>query len=101
MAIDDLVGIVGGLVTAAVAITGSCLAIWTAVTNRRDRHAEDAKPRPMDPALAAATDALAQARRSRDWWQDQALTERARADALDRRLDTANLALAGLGEDTY
>lgn len=101
MAIDDLVGIVGGLVTAAVAITGAGLGIWVAVTNRRDRRAEDSKPHAEDPALVEAREALAQARRARDWWQQQAVTERARADDLDRRLDTANLALAGLSEQTY
>lgn len=101
MAPDDVVGVVGGIVAALVALSGSVLAIWTAVTNRRDRRAEQAKPKTEDPVITELRTALTQARAARDWWQQQATTERARADQLDARLDTANLALAGLGEATY
>lgn len=101
MAIEDVIGVVGGIAGVVVAVSGSILAIWTAVTNRRDRKAEAAKPKEVDPVVASLRDALAHARKERDWWREQWQAERAGGETDRKRLEQANLALSALGKSTF
>lgn len=104
---DDLITIGLGIIGAAVAVTGSILAIWTAVTNRHDRRLERLRPKPdpvhdaLEQTISDLHSALDHCRHQRAHWQDQADAERRRGDLLDQRLDAANLALAKLGQTTY